>query len=242
MKPARRTAFLSRALILLGAVLLAWVGLQIVEARMYQAKEKKALDALLSQAVPDSGLRAAPVHVDALKQAVSTRAEAARTGLVGRLEIPRLGLSVIVADGDDERTLRRAAGRIPDTAFPGESGNVGIAGHRDTFFRPLKDIRTDDTIRVTTPDGTFTYRVSSIDIVSPDRTDVLAPTPAPSLTLVTCYPFYYVGHAPQRYIVSAALVPSGSGSSLSALPDSPSDSSGPSAARSVARTAGGRAP
>lgn len=124
-------------------------------------------------------------------------------GLIGRLEIPRLNLSVIVMEGDDDATLARAVGHLPDTAFPWERGNAVIAGHRDTFFRPLKHVREGDEIRMTTARGTFDYRVMSTRIVEPDDLSVIAPTPTPSLTLVTCYPFNYVGSAPQRFIIHA---------------------------------------
>jgi len=126
---------------------------------------------------------------------------------MGWLEIPRLGISVIVAHGDDDRTLLRAVGHIPGTAFPGEAGNVGLAGHRDTFFRALEDIENLDTIRLVMPDRVFAYRVVDVGIVRPSQIEVLDPTPAPSLTLVTCYPFEYIGSAPYRYVVRAQELP-----------------------------------
>ena len=105
--------------------------------------------------------------------------------------------------GEDEATLARAVGHLQGTAFPWEPGNVGLAGHRDTFFRPLRHIREGDAIRMTTARGTFDYRVASTEIVDPSNVSVLAPTPHRSLTLVTCYPFFYVGPAPKRFIVHA---------------------------------------
>jgi LPXTG-site transpeptidase (sortase) family protein len=120
---------------------------------------------------------------------------------IGLLEIPRLKLSVIVLEGSDEHTLRLGVGHIPNTALPGEAGNTGLAAHRDTFFRPLKTIRKSDVIQITTLDGTFEYHVQSIQIVDPSSTSVLKASSSPSLTLVTCYPFYYVGSAPKRFIV-----------------------------------------
>jgi sortase A len=110
---------------------------------------------------------------------------------------------VIVMDGDDDATLARAVGHVRGTPLPWESGNVVLAGHRDTFFRPLRNIRDGDEIRMTTARGTFDYRVTRTEIVEPDNVSVLAPTPTRSLTLVTCYPFVYVGHAPQRFIIHA---------------------------------------
>lgn len=127
-------------------------------------------------------------------------------GLMGRMEIPRLGLSVIVAEGTREATLRRAAGHIQGTALPGRSGNVGIAGHRDTLFRPLRNIRLNDVIRLTTLQGEYRYRVVSAEIVSPSDVAVLNSDGHDILTLVTCHPFYFVGPAPNRFIVRAERI------------------------------------
>lgn len=126
-------------------------------------------------------------------------------GLIGRIEVRRLGLSVVVIEGTSESALRRAAGHIAGTAFPGQGGNVGIAGHRDTFFRPLRSIRQNDVIALTTPAGEYRYRVVSTKVVSPDDVSVLRPG-GDVLTLVTCYPFYFVGAAPERFIVRAERV------------------------------------
>lgn len=130
----------------------------------------------------------------------------AMSGLVGRLEIPRVGLSVVVAEGADDATLRRAAGHIPGTALPGRSGNVGIAGHRDTLFRSLRDIRLNDRILLTTLEGEYRYRVVSTKIVDPSDVAVLNPDGGEILTLVTCYPFYFIGPAPDRFIIRAERV------------------------------------
>jgi sortase A len=119
------------------------------------------------------------------------------------LRIPKLGLEVAVLEGTDDFTLNRAVGHIEDTPRPGERGNVGIAGHRDGFFRGLKDVVKGDTMELETTSGKETYRVDDIRIVRPEDIQVLDPTPEPVLTLVACYPFYFVGHAPQRYIVRA---------------------------------------
>ena len=127
-------------------------------------------------------------------------------GLMGRMEIPRLGISVAVAEGTQGATLRRAAGHIPGTAMPGRSGNIGIAGHRDTLFRPLRNIRQDDVIMLTTLQGEYRYRVVSTKIVSPSDVAVLNPDGHEILTLVTCHPFYLVGPSPNRFIVRAERV------------------------------------
>lgn len=118
------------------------------------------------------------------------------------LRIPRLNLEVPILEGTDEWTLNRAVGHIEDTAKPGE-GNAGIAGHRDGFFRGLKDIHTDDVLEIETTGSIDRYRVERTWIVEPEDVSVLDPTDSPSVTLVTCYPFYYVGSAPQRFIVRA---------------------------------------
>jgi len=127
--------------------------------------------------------------------------------LIGRLRIPRLSLAVMVREGAESSTLRRAVGHIPGTALPGKDGNVALAGHRDTFFRPLRNIRKDDAIDLETENGTFRYLVQSTKIVGPRDVGVLATAKEKTLTLVTCYPFYYVGSAPKRFIVRAVEIP-----------------------------------
>lgn len=122
------------------------------------------------------------------------------------LRIPKINLEVPVLEGTDDLSLNRAVGHIAGTAEPGENGNVGIAGHRDGFFRRLKDINTGDTIEIVTPDSSIRYVIDDITVVDPSNVSVLAPRAQPSITLVTCYPFYFIGSAPQRYIVRASLV------------------------------------
>ncbi len=124
-------------------------------------------------------------------------------GLVGRIEIPRLGLAAIIREGVDDRTLARAVGHVPETALPGQNGNVCLAAHRDTFFRLLAGVRKGDAIRITTPRATFEYAVEGISVVEPEAVEVLDSTGEEALTLVTCYPFDYVGSAPHRFIVLA---------------------------------------
>jgi sortase A len=121
------------------------------------------------------------------------------------LRIPSLNLEVPVLPGTDDPTLDRALGHIDGTALPGHDGNVGIAGHRDGFFRALKDIHQGDTIDLFTQNKTEHFLVDEIVIVSPEDVSVLKPRSKASLTLVTCYPFYFVGSAPQRYIVHASI-------------------------------------
>jgi sortase A len=129
--------------------------------------------------------------------------------LLGRLRISRLHVAAMVREGADAGTLRSAIGHIPGTALPGRMGNIGLAGHRDTFFRALRNIEKDDTIDFETENGTFRYAVESTKIVGPRDVSVLTAAGGRTLTLVTCYPFYYVGSAPKRFIVRAVQVGTG---------------------------------
>jgi sortase A len=126
--------------------------------------------------------------------------------MLGRLSAPSVKLSTVVLEGSDDKTLSRGSGHIEDTPFPGEPGNVGIAGHRDTIFRALRNIHVGDTLEYRSADRLYRYRISKTMIVGPDDVYVLDPTPQPALTLVTCYPFEFIGHAPRRFIVRADLV------------------------------------
>jgi sortase A len=124
---------------------------------------------------------------------------------VALLRIPKIHLVVPVFEGTDELTLNRGVGRIQGTAFPGQPGNLGIAGHRDGFFRGLKNVSRGDVLELVDPRETATYVIDKIEIVTPKDVSVLQPGPSPQITLVTCYPFYYVGHAPKRFIVTGSL-------------------------------------
>ncbi len=172
----------------LGYCLAAWIG-----AEKYQAAKEREFARELRAKSEAPKPATAPAPVLAPREG----------GLVGKLEIPRLGVSVMVVEGVGEGDLRRAVGHVPGTALPGQAGNIGIAGHRDTFFRPLRSIRPDDQITLRTEAGVYQYRVTSTKIVTPDDIQVLEPTGRDTLTLVTCFPFYYVGHAPKRFIVMA---------------------------------------
>ena len=125
---------------------------------------------------------------------------------VARLEAPAVNLKATVLEGSDDRTLRRAAGHIEDTPLPGGPGNIGIAGHRDTTFYPLRKLKAGDRLTLTTASHVFEYEVRDTWVVEPDDVQVLDPTTAPAITLVTCYPFNFVGNAPQRFIVRGELV------------------------------------
>jgi sortase A len=197
-RPSRVWRALEQILLVIGLVSLGYFAYVVAESYLYQALENRELDAILASA---------PVPAPAPSVRVS-RPLPAPGSMIGRIEIPRLGVSAIIRAGSDARTLRLAVGHIPGTAFPGESGNIGLAGHRDTFFRRLRDIRVDDEIRIVTPDDTYVFRVERTSVVKPRDTWVLNETPAPVLTLVTCYPFTYVGSAPDRFIVRAGQLPS----------------------------------
>ena len=124
-------------------------------------------------------------------------------GLVGMLDVPRLNLVTPVIEGDDDKTLQRAVGHLPDTPLPWQDGNSAIAGHRDGLFRPLRDIEVGDEIRFRTSRAEYRYRVIETSVVAPDDVSVLEKRSQPLLTLITCYPFYYVGNAPKRFIIHA---------------------------------------
>jgi sortase A len=154
------------------------------------------------EGTPDQSLWS-PARVVAWRKALSEPGPAP----LAVLRIPKIGLEVPVLPGTDDRTLDRGLGHIEDTARPGTDGNAGIAGHRDGFFRGLKDIAAGDVIELDTIQGKDTYRVERTWVVEPEDVSVLDPTPTRSLTLVTCYPFYFVGSAPRRFIVRASRVP-----------------------------------
>jgi sortase A len=177
-----------RVLLGAAAVMLGYCAFALADSWNFQRLANRAFDRQLQPA------------------AVSIPASADMGGLVGRLEIPRLGVSMMIAEGTAEATLRRAGGHIRGTALPGLPGNVGIAGHRDTLFRPLRNIRQNDLILLTTLQGEYRYRVVLTEIVSPDDVAVLTPDGHEILTLVTCHPFYFVGPAPNRFIVRAERI------------------------------------
>jgi sortase A len=126
--------------------------------------------------------------------------------VIGEIQVPRLRLNAVVVQGDSPATLRRAVGHLSKSALPGEWGNVALAGHRDTFFRPLRDIRLGDEIRFQTRERSFEYRVESIEVVAPTEIRVLQPSTGHDLTLLTCFPFHYIGPAPKRLVVRAREV------------------------------------
>jgi sortase A len=124
---------------------------------------------------------------------------------LGRISIPRLRIKATILEGTESDVLRIAAGHVRTTALPGSDGNVAIAAHRDTLFRGLGSVRAGDAILVTSPVGTFKYVVERTEIVGPKEVGILKPTLKPELTLITCYPFHFIGPAPKRFIVHASL-------------------------------------
>ncbi len=183
----RPLAWAARILLAVGVGCLGWVAWSLSEAAVVGAVESRRLAEL--------------TRVSALPGEFAWGG-LGEGDLVGRIEIGRLGISAIMLSGTTARTLRRAVGHIPGTALPGEAGNVGLAGHRDSFFRELNGIMAGDTISLATPHGDLHYQVDSVFVVDPEDVHVLAPPPAGEMvTLVTCYPFHYVGPAPRRFIV-----------------------------------------
>lgn len=201
--------WIERLLLLIGLICLGTVAYAYFDARFTDMEENRRLEEAIRSrkaqpASPASETDAlSSFQADPEEQAPPKLEEGA---LVGRLEIPRVGVSSIVLEGVASRTLRRGVGHIPGTDLPFQKGNVGLAGHRDSFFRALKDIGKNDIITFTTPEGTFRYQVEWTKIVRPKDTEVLEDPGRPALTLVTCYPFYYVGSAPKRFIVRAVRV------------------------------------
>jgi len=174
-----------------GIVALGYVGFTVLDANLYQVSAKRSLE---------SQIQVEQEHPFQAKAALKAGE------VLGLMDIPRLGLSVAVLQGTNSRMLRLGVGHIAGTPLPGQPGNSGIAGHRDTFFRELKDVRRNDEIDFQTATGLFRYQVDWVKVVAPDDASVLAPSTEAVLTLVTCYPFYFVGPAPNRFVVRATQV------------------------------------
>jgi len=197
-----RMRFVEWILASLGVLCLGWYGLVQFRAMQYQRDQAAKLDHDI--AIQQDRTAEERPTIERPTPAPRKRSE---HELIGRLEAPRVHLSVMVVDGDDDETLKRAAGHLPDTPLPWEIGNSAVAGHRDSFFRPLAGIKVNDRLRLVTPHGEFNYAVADVRVVDPDDLSVLSQTGQSSLTLVTCYPFSYVGRAPKRFVVRADHVP-----------------------------------
>ncbi len=197
---------------MIGILALGYCGFALLDAKLYQTYQtwgfERALKGSKPPAASSERLRPSPPPTGSPEaDHASLRAAMPRGSSLGRIEISKLGLAAMIAEGTDEGTLRRAVGHIPGTPLPGQQGNVVIAGHRDTFFRALRNIRKDDEITLTTLRGSYHYRVESTTVVKPQDTEVLDSSSEGILTLVTCYPFYFVGAAPKRFIVRALRIP-----------------------------------
>ena len=197
---------------LIGILALGYVGFVLGYTKLYQTyltrrfeQELKIarLPAGSGEGLPSSPRPPTPSEADRAR----VESAAPEGSPLGRIEIGTIGLSAMILEGTDAKTLRRAVGHIPGTTLPGQQGNVAIAGHRDTFFRGLRNILKDDEITLTTSNGTHRYRVDSTQVVEPEDIWVLDHSDESILTLVTCYPFYFVGPAPQRFIVRAHRSP-----------------------------------
>jgi sortase A len=187
--PSKPKTLLLRAaycVLLAGGVFgLGYAGYVVVDTHIYQTIEQSKFEKVS--------------HIEVPHPAVEGSA-------IGEMEVPRLGLKAIFVQGDSPRILRHAVGHISETALPGESGNVVLTAHRDSFFRPLRSIQVGDAITIKTLDGKFGYQVASTEVVLPSDVQVLQPSSENTLTLVTCFPFYYVGAAPKRFIVHARQI------------------------------------
>lgn len=198
-------AWASRGLLALGLTCLVYYSVVTVYALRYQRAAKSQVAQMVSIERP----RAARVVVPGTAKPLESGE------LIGRVDIPRLKLSAAVAEGDDDKTLGKAVGHLPDTPLPWQRrGNVALAAHRDGLFRKLEGIRIGDDVRLVTTRGEFQYQVKKTHIVDPDDVWVIAPTATPTITLITCYPFSFVGNAPHRFIVQAELIEDLGGSVL----------------------------
>jgi sortase A len=163
---------------------LSYVGYVLADAQIYQACESWRLEHSAKR-----NLRALPAGL-----------------IIGKVQIPRVGLSAVVVQGDSQEILSRAVGHVPGTALPGQSGNVVIAGHRDSFFRSLRKVHAGDRIVLKTPAAFFDYEVESTSVVAPTDLSAIQDSRQPQLTLITCYPFSWIGSAPNRFIVRARQI------------------------------------
>jgi len=206
-RPRRRRSTIVRAayyvFLTIGIVAIGYAGYVVADAHIYQEVEAAKFESATKDIAPV--VRTEPDTAEAPTAPTTSvpKRVIGADGLIGELEIPRLAMKVAIIEGDSEKILRRAVGHLPSSAMPGDMGNVALAGHRDTFFRPLRKIGPGDAITLKTYGGDFEYRVESVEVVAPSNVEVLRPTGSRTLTLITCFPFNYVGSAPDRFIVRA---------------------------------------
>ena len=223
--PSDHWAALSRAWLrwcqgmcfILGGLALAYVAFAYLDATIYQNRRNRQLDQALQEQELQLPLKNGAQNPD-LSLSVGIESERSRSDdrdiaaardvdtTLGRVQVSTIGLAVMVLEGIDGRTLRRGVGHVPGTSLPGEQGNVVIAGHRDTFFRELRNLNRNDEIDFETRRGSFRYSVDFIQIVESDNTRILDTSDESILTLITCYPFQFIGPAPKRFIVRAHLL------------------------------------
>ena len=191
-------------LFVVGGGLAVWTAVVLIQAE-YTARMPIPEPLTITQTLPSDANpsnRALPGDAGSTSPAPTP----SRGAWLARLEAPSVRMRATVLEGTDDRTLRRGAGHIEETPLPGQVGNIGIAGHRDTVFRPLKKVKVGDPLELTTRDRVYHFQITSTTIVDPKDVHVLDPTSEPTLTLVTCYPFEFIGNAPHRFIVQARLV------------------------------------
>jgi sortase A len=197
--------FAQRLFLWLGVAALAYVGGTAAYAGIYQRYQSWRFDRARVSAIARN-LEQEAAAPKVIRAPIVEEAAGLREGdVVGKLEVPRIGISVMVLQGIENDTLIAGAGHVPGTPLPGADGNVAIAAHRDTFFRKLERIMTGDSIQFVTVRRTYEYVVDSTEIVDPEDTQVMESRARPELTLITCYPFYFVGAAPKRFVVHALI-------------------------------------
>jgi len=211
--PTRTALFLRWSqcfFLVVGVLALSYCATVLLEMWLFQAYQTWRFERALKEAQTSASSVVHPAWSPPPARAEADRARAEGVGIdghtrspLGRIEISSIGLAAMIMEGTDGKTLRRAVGHIPGTPLPGQQGNVVITGHRDTFFRGLRNIHKDDEITLRTLNGTYRYRVDSTHVVEPEDTAMLDHSDDAILTLVTCYPFYFVGPAPKRFIVRA---------------------------------------
>jgi sortase A len=178
-----------QALLGCGVLAISFVGLTLLDAKVYQERAGLTLDM--------------QIHAQERIDAGPLKPTVKEGDVLGRMNIRKIGVSVVVLQGTSSQTLQNGVGHIEGTALPGEPGNIGIAGHRDTYFRALKDIRANDEIEIQTAAGITRFEVDWIQITVPGDAAIVSTTTESALTLVTCYPFHYIGAAPERFVVHA---------------------------------------
>jgi sortase A len=185
-----------------GVLVFAWA---TFDAAYYQYTQKIQFETRMAPGAPGIPESSLPPDVRFHRPPNLGKLQRPDPLLIGELEAPRVGLSVMVREGMDAATLRRAVGHVPSTALPGERGNFVVLGHRDSFFRALRGLEKGDIIRIVTTRGRFNYAIESIEVVEPEGITLTAPASDAVATLITCFPFNYVGPAPRRFVARARL-------------------------------------